>query len=108
MRHTQAEKMEIIRLMEESELTVRQTLLELDGNRSGFYAWYGRYREEGYDGLATRKPHAQRFWNRIPEEERTRVVKTPLGRPEDSSRQLAWYITDKQASSFQNQAFTGL
>jgi transposase-like protein len=46
MRHTQAEKMEIIRLVEESELSVRQTLLELDVNRSSFYAWYGRYREE--------------------------------------------------------------
>jgi transposase-like protein len=61
MRHGQAEKMEIIRLVEESELSVRQTLLELDVNRSSFYEWYGRYREEGYDGLAMRKPHARRF-----------------------------------------------
>jgi len=94
--YSQAEKMEIIRLVEESELSVRQTLLELDVNRSSFYAWYGRYREEGYDGLAMRKPQARRFWNRIPEEERKRVVKTALERPEDSPRQLAWYITDAE------------
>jgi transposase-like protein len=61
MRHTQAEKREIIRLVEESELSVRQTLLELDVNRSSFYEWYDRYREEGYDGLRVKKPQARRF-----------------------------------------------
>ena len=42
MRHGQAEKMEIIRLVEGSELSVRQTLAELDGNRSTFDEWYDR------------------------------------------------------------------
>lgn len=56
MKPGQAEKMEIIRLVDESEFSVRQTLQELDVNRSSFYAWYARYREEGYEGLATRKP----------------------------------------------------
>lgn len=96
MRHGQAEKMEIIRLVEGSALSVRQTLSELDVNRSTFYEWYDRYREGGYDALAMRKPHARRFWNRIPHEERQRVVKVALERPEDSPRQLAWYITDKE------------
>ena len=96
MRHTQAEKMEIIRLVEESELPVARTLRELDVSRSSFYEWYGRYREGGYDGLALRKREARRFWNRIPEAERKHVVKIALERPEDSPRQLAWYITDKE------------
>jgi putative transposase len=96
MRHGQAEKMEIIRLVEESELSVRQTLAELDVNRSSFYEWYGRYRQGGYDALAVRKPQARRFWNRIPEEERMRVVKIALERPEVSPRQLAWFITDHE------------
>ena len=78
---------------QESELSVRQTLLELDVNRSSFYEWY---REEGYAGLAMKKPQARRFWNRIPEEERKRVVKIALERLEDSARQLAWYITDTE------------
>jgi len=96
MRHTQAEKMEIIRLVEESELPVKQTLLELDISRSSFYEWYGRYLAEGYDGLRVRKPQARRFWNRIPEGERKRVVKIALERLEDSPRQLAWHITDNE------------
>ena len=34
-----------------------------------------------------------RFWNRIPDEERDRVVKIALERLEDTPRQLALYIT---------------
>jgi len=96
MRHSQAEKMEIIRLVEESSLSARRTLEELDVNRSTFYTWYRRYEEGGYDGLANRKPALRRFWNRIPASEKERVVSIALERPEESPRQLAWYITDKE------------
>jgi len=96
MRHGQAEKMEIIRLVEESPLSVRRTLAELDVNRSTFYTWYRRYEREGYDGLANRKPTARRFWNRVPETEKQRVVSIALERPEESPRQLAWHITDTE------------
>ena len=88
--------MEIIRLVEESSLSVRRTLEELDVNRSTFYTWYRRYEEGGYDGLANRKPALRRFWNRIPASEKERVVSIALERPEESPRQLAWYITDKE------------
>ena len=64
MRYSQAEKMEIIRMVEGSDLSVVRTLRELDVNRSSFYEWYRRYRQEGYDGLASRKPKARKFWNR--------------------------------------------
>ena len=40
MRYGQAEKMEIIRTVEESELSVKRTLEELGVNRSSFYEWY--------------------------------------------------------------------
>jgi hypothetical protein len=53
MRYSQAEKMEIIRMVEASEIGVKRTLEELQVNRSSFYEWYRRYRQEGYDGLAT-------------------------------------------------------
>ena len=47
MRYSQAEKMEIIRIVEESELSVKRTLAELNVNRSTFYQWYDRFREKG-------------------------------------------------------------
>jgi putative transposase len=62
MRYTQAEKMDIIRLVEESDWPVKRTLDELGVPRSTFYRWYDRYLAEGYDGLADRKPGCQTTW----------------------------------------------
>ena len=56
MRYSQAEKMEIIHLVEHSKLSIRKTLTELDVPRSSFYRWYQKYQEKGYDGLADKKP----------------------------------------------------
>lgn len=43
MRYSQSEKMEIIRIVEGSELGVNRTLAELKINKSTFYNWYKRY-----------------------------------------------------------------
>jgi putative transposase len=96
MRHSQSEKMEIIRIVENSGLGVRRTLQELDINRSTFYDWYRRYCESGYDGLASKPPHRRRFWNAIPPDVKQKVVETALEHLDKSPRQLAWYLTDTQ------------
>ena len=94
MRYTQAEKMEIIRMVEISDLPVKRTLEELQVNRSSFYKWYRRYSEGGFDGLAVRKPLVRKFWNRIPDHEKEQVVSLALEHPEKSPRELAWFVTD--------------
>ena len=94
MRYSQAEKMEVIRLVEESALSVKRTLEELDIPRSTFYGWYRRYTEDGYNGLSDGKPQPKKFWNRIPEVVKDQVVEIALDRPEQSPRELAWHITD--------------
>jgi putative transposase len=96
MRYSQAEKMEIIRIVEGSDLPVRRTLEELDVPRSTFYRWYERYQAAGYEGLADHKPGPRQFWNRIPEGVRQQVVEVALERPDQSPRQLAWYLTDNE------------
>jgi transposase-like protein len=98
MRYTQAEKIEIIRLVEESELSVKHTLDELGVSRSTFYRWYRRYEKVGYEGLFSKPPIARRFWNRIPEDEKAEVIETTLDCPEISPRQLAWHITDTKGT----------
>lgn len=95
MRYGQAQKMEIIKLVENSKLPVKATLRELGINRSSFYNWYRRYLDYGYDGLASSYKKPRQFWNQIPEGERDRVVQTALEKPELSPRELACYITDK-------------
>lgn len=96
MSYTQAEKMEVIQLVEQSELSITRTLEELGVPRSTFYRWYDQYLVEGYDGLADRKPGPQQFWNRIPAEVRLQVVDLVLERPDQSPRQLAWQFTDTE------------
>ncbi len=96
MRYSQAEKLEIIRLVEESERPVKRTLEELEVPRSTFYRWYDRYQAAGYDGLADHKPGPQQFWNRIPDGVRQQVVAVALERPDQSPRQLAWFLTDTE------------
>lgn len=98
MRYSQSEKMEIIRLVEESELPTKLTLDELDVPKSTFYRWYRHYNEHGYDGLASRPPNANRFWNRIPDHEKEKVVEVALDCPELSPRELAWKITDSDGT----------
>jgi putative transposase len=94
MRYTQAEKMEIIRLVETSEQPVKRTLAELGVAGSTCYDWYQRYSEEGYDGLANRSTQPHRVWNRIPETVRIQVVDLALEQPEKSPRELAYHIID--------------
>ena len=96
MRLSQAEKMEIIRIVEGSQLSLRQTLRELGVGRSTFYGWYQRYLEGGYDGLVPARSAPQRFWNRIPDEVREQVVEIALERAELSPRELACRITDEE------------
>lgn len=96
MRYSPAEKMEVIRLVEGSALSVKKTLSELDVARSSFYRWYEAYTREGYEGLSPRSAQRRRFWNRIPEEERERVAELAIEKPELSPRELAWHITDTQ------------
>jgi putative transposase len=96
MRHGQSEKMEIIRIVEDSRLGVKRTLKELGINRSTFYNWYRRYKEGGYDSLASRPPRRHQFWNQIPPDVKQKVVETALDHLDKSPRQLAWYLTDTQ------------
>ncbi|MFC1542188.1 helix-turn-helix domain-containing protein [Candidatus Latescibacterota bacterium] len=78
MRHSQSEKMEVIRLVEESSLSVKRALEELDILRSTFYTWYRQYAEDGYEGLSDGKPRPKKFWNRIPDVVKDQIVEIAL------------------------------
>lgn len=92
----QAEKMEIIKLVEESPISAVRTLRELGICRSSFYEWYRRYQKDGIDGLASKKRTPKVIWNRIPKTERKKVVETALDNPEKSCREVACLVTDKE------------
>ncbi len=92
--YTASEKLAIIRLVEESELSVRRTLDEIKVSRTSFYRWYAAYKEDGLEGLENRSRSARQHWNRIPDSVRKQVIDIALDRPDLTPRELAWHITD--------------
>ena len=67
--------------------------------RSTYYKWRRTYDEDGLPGLATTKPTARRIWNRLTEDEVTRVLEIAKAHPELSPRLLAVKITDEEGFS---------
>jgi len=96
MRRSVSEKLEIIRLVEGSDLGVKPTLKQLGINRSTFYNWYKSYLDHGVEGLKPKVSERKIFWNRIPDQGRNEVVEIALEKPELSPRELAFYITDNK------------
>jgi len=96
MRYTPDEKLEIIRVVEQSDLPVKRTLDQLQVSRSSFYRWYRAYVEHGAEGLRRRPSTRRQFWNRIPDSERERVVEVALEQPELTPRELACHIIDHE------------
>ena len=74
MRYSASEKLEIIRLVEQSHLPVRRTLAQIEIPRSTFYRWCDQYQTGGPEALDDRSPRPDREWNRIPDDIRARVV----------------------------------
>jgi putative transposase len=97
VRRSASEKMQIIRLVEQTDLPVRATLRQLGVPRSTFYGWYQRYAAEGFDGLNDQKPAPRPRWNKIPETIRQELVDLALERTELSPRELACRYTDERA-----------
>jgi len=96
MRYTAPDKMEIIRLVEQSNLSVMRTLARLDIRRSTFYNWLKRFDEGGLDALSDRKPKPRIVWNKLAQNEQDMIIGLALEKPELSPRELAVSYTDSQ------------
>ena len=89
MRYSATEKVEIIQLVQNSNLSVRQTLARLDIHKSTFYNWLKRYEENGMDGLEDKQPIPQSVWNKIAEEHCEAIIELALDKPDLSPRELS-------------------
>jgi putative transposase len=95
MRFTASEKQEIIRLVDQFDLGVNQTLKRLGIHKSTFYKWYRVYLHKGILGLSPEKK-TRRQWNSIPDDQKQLVVELALEHTALSCRELAVKITDEQ------------
>jgi putative transposase len=94
MRYPASEKLEIIRLVEQSHLPARRTLEKLGVPRATFYRWCDLYQAGGFEALEDKSPRPSRVWNRIPAKLRDEIVELALDEPELSPRELAARFVD--------------
>ena len=94
MRYPGSEKLEIIRLVEQSHLSVRRTLATLGILPMTFYRWYARLQAGGPEALEDKPSRPRRVWNKIPEDVREQIVELALDEPELSPREVATRFTD--------------
>ena len=78
MRYPASEKLEIIRLVEQSHLGVGSTLDKLGIPKTTFYRWYDRFLAFGDAGLEDRNSSPGRVWNRIPDDVRGQIIDLAL------------------------------
>jgi putative transposase len=97
MRYPASEKLEIIRIVEQSHLPARRTLDQLGIPRRTFYRWYDRYLDGGPEALADRPSAPSRVWNRLPGEIHDQIIELALERSELSPRELAVRFTDEKS-----------
>jgi putative transposase len=97
MRYPAAEKLEIIRLVEQSPLPVRRTLAQLGIPPATFYRWYDRHSRGRPETLNDRSPRPERVWNRIPDTVRENLIQLALDQPALSPRELAVRFTDTKS-----------
>jgi transposase InsO family protein len=96
MRYPASEKLEIIRLVEQSHLPAKKTLDKLGIARRSFYRWYDRYLEGGPEALEDRPSRPGRVWNRIDADIQGQIIEMALEQSELSSRELAVRFTDEK------------
>ena len=96
MRYPAAEKLEIIKLVEQSHLPAKQTLDRLGVPRRTFYRWYDRYLGGGPEALQDRSSAPSRVWNRIPTAVHDQLIEMALEESELSPRELAVSFTDQK------------
>ena len=96
MRYPASEKLEIIRIVEQSHLPAKRTLDQLGVARRTFYRWYDRFLEGGPEALTDRPSAPSRVWNRIAPEVQDQIVEMALEQTDLSPRELAARFTDEK------------
>jgi len=93
MRYPACEKLEIIRIVEQSALPVRRVLTQLGVPRTTFYRWYDLFLSGGPEALEDRPSAPGRVWNRLPDDIQDAILAMALEHCELSPRELAVRFT---------------
>ena len=106
MRYPASEKLEIIRIVEQSHLPAKRTLDQLGIARRTFYRWYDRFLEGGPEALEDRPSAPTRVWNRIGDDIQDQIVETALEYSELSPANSRCASPTRRATSCPKPRFT--
>jgi transposase InsO family protein len=90
------EKITLILAVQESGFKITDALKRLDIPRSTYYRWRSKLRREGQIGLRDKKPIPKKQWNSITPDEEKVILEIAEKKPELSSREISFSITDKK------------
>ena len=93
------DKMQFIRLIEGSDLSISTALAKYDVPRSTYYRWKRRLRTGGINGLEDNKPHRPKTWNQLLPWQVDKILEYATFYPELSCREISLYITDTEGFS---------
>jgi putative transposase len=93
------EKMTLLLAVEKSGFAITDALRRLDVPRSTYYRWRSKLRREGLAGLSDKRPVPKNQWNKITPEEEGVILKVAEEKPELSSREVSYSITDSKSFS---------
>lgn len=88
------DKMEILSLIESSDLSKAHALQRLGIPKSTYYRWKHRFRSLGFKGLKDQKPKRNGSWNKLMPQQQDKILEIATFHPAWTSRQIAFYISD--------------
>jgi len=83
------QKLEILRSVEGSSLSIGETLARLEVSPSTYYRWRRKFRARGVVDLEDQARRIGVTWNRLLDEEQERLITVALQHPEWSSREIS-------------------
>ena len=91
---TPEEKLDILRAVESSQVTLKEALIRLGVPFSTYYRWKANLERHGIEGLRDRSPFKGKTWNEVLPHEQERILEVADHHPEWFSREIDLHISD--------------
>lgn len=93
------EKLTLLLAVESCGFKIKDALRLLDMSSSTYYHWKANYKKRGREGLCDKKSGPKVQWNSLLESEKEKVLELARDKPELSSREISYTLTDSEKFS---------
>lgn len=92
-------KLTLLLAVEDSGFKIKEALKLLEISSSTYYHWKKNYNKYGVKGLSDKKSGPKVQWNSLLEDEKEKVLELARDKPELSSREISYTLTDSEEFS---------